>query len=364
MGKKKSGYSKKSSDWLGRSIIEHYNSEGKKTGHSRKGSDWLGRPRTEHYNTKGEKTGYNKKSSDWLGRSITERYNAKGEKTGYNKKNTDWLERPVIDRYNSKGEKTGFSRDSSDWLDRPVTEHYTYGSRSAYQPDPESAATSGVQSHQGAQSGNSEKTSDHSFLGTLLLVAVACVIAFLWLHSSVAPDSRSPIVVGPTHPTSQTGNRRRNAEPELPPVSEDGTNDSPKPSDDSTQRFDDNEPTVADAVPAPDLSSAELPERPAQSHATVTAIPSRRVFWAKHLHRFGSCEGQIQLTQGEFAFIGAVHTLHARRESIRGISGTGIIDSSGKRWHFKLTNISDSDAKAAIEAWYRPHSQDEGVPAN
>ena len=125
MSKKKTGHSKKSKDWLGRPIIEHFNSKGEKTSYSRPSKNVWGTPITEHYNSKGEKTGYNKKSETVWGTPRTDRHNSQGEKTGYNAKSETVWGTPITERYNSKGEKTGYSAKSRNFWGTPITEHYT-----------------------------------------------------------------------------------------------------------------------------------------------------------------------------------------------------------------------------------------------
>jgi hypothetical protein len=97
----------------------------KKSGYSKKSKDWLGRPIIEHHNSRGEKTGYSKPGKTFWGTPITERYNSKGEKTGYNKKNETFFGTPVTERYNAQGEKTGYSKPGRTFWGTPITEHYT-----------------------------------------------------------------------------------------------------------------------------------------------------------------------------------------------------------------------------------------------
>jgi hypothetical protein len=124
MPRKKSGYSKKRSDWLGRPITEHFNSRGEKTGYSKQGTSFFGSPRTERYNAKGEKTGYSKKGSTFFGTPTKEYYNNKGEKTGYSKEGTSFLGAPIMERFDSEGKKIGQSKPGSTFFGTPIIEHY------------------------------------------------------------------------------------------------------------------------------------------------------------------------------------------------------------------------------------------------
>jgi hypothetical protein len=124
VAKKKSGYGKKSKNWLGRTIIEHYNEKGKKTGFSKRTKDFWGNSITERFSNKGEKKGFNKSSKTFWGGDVTERFDSKGERIGYNKKSHTFWGTPVTDRYNTEGEKTGHSIKTSTFWGTPITQHY------------------------------------------------------------------------------------------------------------------------------------------------------------------------------------------------------------------------------------------------
>jgi len=124
MPKKKSGYSKKSSDWLGRPVTEHFNSRDEKTGYSKQGKSFFGAPRTERFNAKGEKTGYSKKGSTFFGTPTKEHYNNSGEKTGHSKEGTSFLGTPIMERFDSEGKKIGHSKQGSTLFGTPIMEHY------------------------------------------------------------------------------------------------------------------------------------------------------------------------------------------------------------------------------------------------
>jgi hypothetical protein len=165
----------------------------KKSGHSKKSADWLGRPITEHYNTKGEKTGYNKKSTNFWGTPITERYNSKGEKTGYNKKSTNFWGTPITERYNSKGEKTGYSKEGTTFWGTPIIEHYREESLTA-------PSTTRAPEYSGCDQSVSVPSGRTTGSGWTLLVAAAAVALLVLL--GVSNQIESWILQQP--PTSTT----------------------------------------------------------------------------------------------------------------------------------------------------------------
>jgi len=173
MAKKRTGYSKKSKDWLGRTIIEHHNAKGEKTGYSKPGKTFWGTPITERYNSKGEKTGYNKKSKTVWGTSITERYNSEGEKTGYNKKSETFLGTPITERYNTQGEKTGYSKAGRTFWGTPITEHYADTSPT---PSRASSSTSWPTSDQSTQAMPVSRPAMSAFWAN----TVGCVAGFVF----------------------------------------------------------------------------------------------------------------------------------------------------------------------------------------
>jgi hypothetical protein len=189
MGKKRSGHSKKGSDWFGRPIIEHFNAKGQKTGYSKKGTDIWGTPRTERFNTKGEKTGYNKRSSTAFGTPVTERYNSKGDRIGYNKKRTTILGESVTERFNTKGEKTGYSKEGTSW-GTPITEHFNTpqqvsapGQRAAYDRSTQTEST--------GASGGTSSGSGSAVFATLALAVVAFVIGPRVWNNPTEPQKSS-----------------------------------------------------------------------------------------------------------------------------------------------------------------------------
>ena len=176
MAKRKSGYSKKTTDFFGRPVTEHFNSKGQKTGHSKQGTNFFGTPRTERFNAKGEKTGYSKKSTNLWGTPIKEHFNTKGEKTGYSKKDTDLLGSPVMNRYAVKGEKIGQSRVGSTLFGTPIVEHFREAkpSTSGYSGSPTSSAFVA-----GELSSNGADQTKSSGAGWVIIVAIAAVIILI-----------------------------------------------------------------------------------------------------------------------------------------------------------------------------------------
>lgn len=122
MGKKKSGYTKKTTDWLGRKKLEHFNADKKKIGETRFTTNWLGKTVQKHVNLKGEEIGRTKKGSDWLGRDRAEHFRG-GKKVGYSRNDTDWLGRPVQRHYDNDRKEVGTTRRGEDWLGRRRGEH-------------------------------------------------------------------------------------------------------------------------------------------------------------------------------------------------------------------------------------------------
>jgi hypothetical protein len=169
--KKKSGYSKKSSDWLGRPITEHFNSRGDKTGYSKKGTSIFGSARTERFNSKGEKTGYSKKSTNLFGTATREHYKSNGDKIGYSKDGRSLLGAPITERYNSKGEKIGQSKVGSTFFGTPIIEHY----REEVKP----SLTGSSSVYEGYSSVESVQGSKSSVAGGRAVFAIGTVVVLL-----------------------------------------------------------------------------------------------------------------------------------------------------------------------------------------
>lgn len=119
----KSGYTKKTTDWLGREKEEHFDTQGNKVGETKFTTDWLGRQVQEHFDSTGRKTGETKRGSDWLGRDRAEHFDERGIFVGYSRDDTDWLGRPVQRHYDTSGQEVGITHRVEDWLGRPLKEH-------------------------------------------------------------------------------------------------------------------------------------------------------------------------------------------------------------------------------------------------
>lgn len=119
----KSAYTKKSTDWLGREIEEHYDSAGRKIGETRFASDWFGSPKQEHYDTHGNKIGESRKGSDWLGSERAEHFDSEGNRVGYSRNEVDWLGRPVQSHYAVSGDRIGTTRRGQSWMGQARKEH-------------------------------------------------------------------------------------------------------------------------------------------------------------------------------------------------------------------------------------------------
>lgn len=118
-----SGHTKKTTDWLGRAVEEHFDDSGHKVGETRFTKDWLGRTVQEHFDASDTKTGETKRGSDWLGRDRAEHFDSSGRHVGYSRDDTDWLGRPIQRHYDESGAEVGASRYGRDWLGRPQKEH-------------------------------------------------------------------------------------------------------------------------------------------------------------------------------------------------------------------------------------------------
>ena len=205
MPKKKSGYSKKSKDWLGRTVIDHYNNKGEKTGNSKRTKDFWGNSVTERFNTKGEKTGYSKPAKTFFGNEITERFNSKGEKVGYNKKGQTLLGDPVTERYNMKGEKIGHSVKATTFWGTPITQHYDHTTSSRNIPGRDRTGSSG--DYDTSTTGTNPSSSSFGWLWVVGIVIVAGIVLrsgildSLIAEHSVAPvASDAPRIVVPNAP--------------------------------------------------------------------------------------------------------------------------------------------------------------------
>jgi hypothetical protein len=196
VAKKKSGHSKKSKDWLGRTVINHYDDKGKKTGYSRSTKDFWGNPVSERFNTKGEKTGHNKRATTFWGKDVTERFNSKGEKVGYNEKGRTFWGTAVTERYNSAGEKTGHSVKASTFWGTPITQHYDDSAPSSY------VLRHGGSGDSGDYSSRTEAPEPRALSSTWLWVIGIIIVVGIVLRSGVLNSFVvSPSVVSDEPPT-------------------------------------------------------------------------------------------------------------------------------------------------------------------
>jgi hypothetical protein len=198
----KSGYTNKTTDWLGREKEEHFDSHGNKTGETRFATDWLGNAKQEHFNTDNEKIGETRKGSDWIGNERAEHVDASGKRVGYSKNTTDWLSNPIQQHYDSKGRVIGESRRVEDWLGRSRKEHrgeYFKGSPSTSSTD-ENRSSSSASAGPGAggQSGGLSFV-----LGTIevILLVSLCANVFWPTLSKTMGSFRQDVSVGRTEAT-------------------------------------------------------------------------------------------------------------------------------------------------------------------
>jgi len=80
--------------------------------------------------------------------------------------------------------------------------------------------------------------------------------------------------------------------------------------------------------------------------------PPQIIYFAKHKHGIGGCDGQIQLRSNEFRFVAGKHALRLSREAIKRIDGPGIVDLTGKKWHFRIEGKSDEETATIFGTWF------------
>lgn len=82
------------------------------------------------------------------------------------------------------------------------------------------------------------------------------------------------------------------------------------------------------------------------------ASAESKFFTASHKHGIGSCQGQLQLTDSSLIFASSTHPLNLRKSEIKRIDGDGIIDGTGKTWHFKIEDKSPEDTHNLLFEWF------------
>ena len=187
----KSGFTRKTTDWLGNEKEEHFDSGGNKVGETRFTTDWLGDPKQEHFNTANEKIGETRQGSDWLGNDRAEHFDSSGKRTGYSTDTTDWLQDPIQEHRDAGGQRVGESRRTEDWLGQSRKEHR--GSTfKVPQASPEKAGKDGQSS--GAYGGGSQAATSPSSFGTFAIVLLTAGVGLaVWPTVSEMVDPAPPV---------------------------------------------------------------------------------------------------------------------------------------------------------------------------
>jgi hypothetical protein len=103
--------------------------------------------------------------------------------------------------------------------------------------------------------------------------------------------------------------------------------------------------SLSNADPAPDPISINKGLEEAYEPPSIT-------YFARHKHRIGGCDGQIQLRSNDFRFVAGKHALRLSRQEIKRTDGPGFVDMSGKKWHFRFDGKSDEEATIIFGAWF------------
>lgn len=121
---KRSGYTRKTKDWLGQEKEEHFDPTGKKIGETRFTKGFLGfSPKQEHFNSRNEKIGETRSGANFLGDTRAEHFNAKGKPIGYSKNTTKFFGGVVQKHYDLHGNVVGTSERCDDGLKGIRREH-------------------------------------------------------------------------------------------------------------------------------------------------------------------------------------------------------------------------------------------------
>ena len=100
----------------------------------------------------------------------------------------------------------------------------------------------------------------------------------------------------------------------------------------------------------PDISAANT--TPANEGREKAYEPPQIVYFARHKHGIGGCDGQIQLRNNEFRFVAGKHALRLNREAIKRIDGPGLVDLTGKKWHFRIEGKTDEETTTILGTWF------------
>ena len=94
--------------------------------------------------------------------------------------------------------------------------------------------------------------------------------------------------------------------------------------------------------------------------APVTDVPalptpkksSAATYAAVHRHALGGqCAGTVRIDAMAFHYDSSQHPFSITREAVRRIDGPGVVDASGKKWHFRLQRKTDTDVERLLRAW-------------
>jgi len=156
-------------------------------GYTKKTTDWLGREKEEHFDKSGEKVGETRFTTDWLGNDRAEHFDARGHRTGYSKDESDWIGNPTQRHYDSKGHVAGETRRGENWLGRTRKEHrgdYFKGVPSSPSTEP----------REGAQLAPSEGLGSHGghAIATIIALVVCCCLVIA-AYNSISQSS-TPII--------------------------------------------------------------------------------------------------------------------------------------------------------------------------
>jgi len=73
---------------------------------------------------------------------------------------------------------------------------------------------------------------------------------------------------------------------------------------------------------------------------------------AAHRHALGGeCAGTVRLDATAFHYDSSQHPFSITRQRVRRIDGPGLVDASGKKWHFRLQRKTDADVERLLRAW-------------
>jgi hypothetical protein len=192
-----SGHTKKTKDWLGRDVEEHFGENGEPTGKTRFTTNWRGQPVQEHIGPDGEKIGETRKGTDTFGRDRAVHANDKGEPIGYSRNETDSLGRPVQRHYTNSGEPVGETRSGSDWLGREQKVHKGRYFKSGEQSEAPEGSYYG-----GSGVGNSGSVTARRSSGGWLVLAGLAVVAII---AYIVGQQSGVTNVGGTRPLAPAG---------------------------------------------------------------------------------------------------------------------------------------------------------------